>query len=294
MKRTAKRKPKNSDGKPRYPDNKYQLYHQIYKKLVNNSIILNDKKRANDLYNSTALYGIGECEGTLLELVGSRDGYYLRSNNWYKALIPIAKQTLKEVHKEFKRWQIEQVKKGYSLERPKEWQKELLEKRLKAEALYDVRLLEKKAIENRIKELKLKQEKERSKEILPNGTQGRIGYSGNRIIEVDKQKVSYSNGIPFIDESQSPYNGMPIVYYRDMCEQWKIDVGITAEQLRKKRDEIYASDRKKAYKEGKEPPVVKLPVSGRSLPVWMERLGITKSDYPKWPKNAKHISEFNK
>ena len=293
MKRTMKKKTKKLDGKPRYPESKYPTYDETYSKLTKSSVVLNEDKRANDLYNSTALHGIGECEGTLAELIGSKDGYYLRNNNWYKALIPVAKQNLKEVHKEFKRWQNEQVQGGYSLKKPTKWLEELLEKRLKAEALLDVRLTEKKAVELRIKQLKERQEKEHSKEILPNGTQGRIGYSGNRIVEADKQKVSYSNGIPFIDEPQSPYNGMPIVYYRSMCEQWKKDVGITTEQLQKRRDEMYEADRKQAFKEGKEPPVVKLSVSGRALPVWMKRLGITKDDYPEWPKDAKPINELN-
>lgn len=294
MKRTVKKKAKKLDGKPRYSGNQYPVYHQTYSKLLNNSIILNDGKRANDLNYSAALHGIGECKGTLAELVGSKDGYYLRNKNWYKALIPVAKQNLRDVYKEFNRWQTEQVQGGYSLEKPTKWSQELLEKRLKAEALLDVRLTEKKAIELRIKQLKTLQEREQSKNILPNGTQGRIGYSDNRIVEADRQRVSYTNGIPFIDEPTSPYHKMPIVYYRRMCEQWKENVGITTEQLQKRRDEMYEADRKKAFKEGKEPPVVKLAVSGRSLPVWMKRLRITKDDYPEWPKDAKPIDELNK
>lgn len=286
MKRTIVKK----DGTQRYSSQKHPIYHRTYHQLKDRSFILNDERRANSMQNSNALYGVAECKGTLNELKGNKEGYYLSEGNWYLALIPDAKNKLIRVHRKFKKWQKEQVQGGYALSKPKKWPADLLEERLKAEALFDIRIAEKKKVEQRIEKLENQRKKEKRNPVLPNGPLGNISTDKNLIVEADGQRVSYSNeGIPFIDEPDSPYHGLPIAHYRKMCKQWKKDIGITLDQLRERRDKMFEAERKQAIKEGKEPPAKRLPVTNARLPQWMKRLGIGKKEWPEWPEGAKPI-----
>ncbi|MFY0684037.1 MAG: hypothetical protein JXR20_05750 [Balneola sp.] len=291
MQRTAQKK-KKLDGSPRYPKSKNQIYHDTYDKLMKNSVIFNDAKRSKDLSNATIMFGISESKGALIELIGNEKGYYRKEGNWYEALIPIAKKAMIPVLNEFKRWQDQQVRSGLSLTRPKKWPTDLEEKRLKAEAVLDIRIAEKKALENHIKELEKAKESERKQLVLPNGPQGRMAQanSNSPITAADGQQVSYTlDGIPFISEKDSPYFGMSIFEYRKMCKIWKREMGLMPEQLRKKAEEIFLEQTQQAKQEAKEPPTRRLSTSEVRIPEWMERLGITKSEWPNWPEGVEQV-----
>ena len=293
MERTARKRTNKNDGSRRYPPNEYPVYEQTFSRLAQSSSILNDEKRANDLHNASALYGVSECQATLVQLEGNADGYYKKDNTWYHALIPVAKVRVKEAQRNFQRWRQEQVQRGLALSKPKQWPQHLLDERLKAEALLDVRYAEKQKVETRIKQLKAQEEREHKKQVLPNGPLGRIGMSGDKIVEADGQRVTYSEGgIPYVDDTESPYHGMPIATYRVMVKEWMRAVGITIPQLRKRREQIFKEEKKQALKAGEEPPTKKLVVTHQKIPVWMNRLGIGKKDWPKWPEGAKSISKL--
>lgn len=274
---------------------KFPVYDQTYDFLLNRSSILNDERRANDFHNSNALAGISECEGTLIQLMGNPniDGMYLKNKAWYKALIPHAKDKLNQVGRKFKKWQNEQVELGHALQKPITWPRDLEKERLKGEALLDIRHLERKKVKQTIKDLKAQKESKRVKQVLPNGPLGNYARPNQLITEADGQRVSYSEeGIPFIDEPTSPYHQMPIAHYRKMSKQWVRDMGITIDQLRQRRDEIFEKQKKQAIQIGEEPPLKKLVVTPSKIPDWMKRLGVRKKDWPEWPEDAKPITEL--
>ncbi len=285
MKRKTRKAPK--DGKPRYSANEHPLYHITYNRLKQNSVFLSESIRSNSFHDSNVLHGIGECKGSLIELTGNDKGYYLKEENWYEALIPSALKALRKVKAEFKRWQDGQVRSGLAIIRPKEYPKDLLEKRLKAEALLDIRYAEKKAVVDRLKELQERKQKAVEKNILPFGPQGHLPKAGQTITNVDGQNVSYSEeGIPFINEPSSPYHGMPIFHYRQMCKDWKRKMGLMPDQLREKAQQIFLEKKELAKAEGTAPPLFPPVVSEFKIGQWMERLGISKEDYPEWPEDA--------
>ncbi len=275
----------NKKGEHRYSNDKHLIYHQTYSHLFRNSSILNDERRAYDFHNSQVLFGISECKAILHEIDGEPDknGMYLKGDVWYRGRIPDAEEKLKRVVEKFFRWRKDQVRSGFALALPKEMPDHLLEEKLKAEALIDVRYAERTRVQSRLKELNKEYEKEQLKNVLPNGPLGRISKEKNRIISADGQRVSYSKNIPFINEPTSPYHLMPIVYYRSMCTQWLEDVGLTIPQLQKKRKEFFEKAKELAIQEGKDIPTKQLPVTPAKIPEWMKRLGIGKKDWPKKP-----------
>ena len=251
-------------GKPkrdrRYPIQRFPIYDQTFDLKMKRSPVLNKERRESDIRNAGMLLDVRECEKTLMQLVGNpnKDFHYLEADKWVPALIPIAQLNLRKIHSAFKQWQKKQVLEGFALEKPTKWPNDLLEKRLKAEAILDVYRQEKKAVEIAIKAYNAEKEEKRKKKILEFGPQGKgLNHdprSGHPWL-VDGQKVgSNEEGIPFIDEPSSKYDGMPLVFYRKMASAWR-------EAQRQKSSN------------------------------W-RRIKVSKDEMPEWPENAKPISEI--
>lgn len=290
MKRTLVRT-KNT-GEPRYPADEHQSYHDTYSRMVRKSVYLSASSRATDLHNSNALYGIGECQGSLTEITGNGQGYYLKQGNWYQALIPSALKELKKVHLVFKRWQNDQVQGGFALTSPKEWPRDLLEKRLKAEAVLDIRYAEKKAVEDRLNKLIEERNKKPKRTILPLGPQCRMAQASKSapITEVDGQQVSYNEeGVPFVDEPTSPYHGMSLFHYRQMSKAWRREMGLMPDQLLETAQQIFLQQKEQAKAEGTDPPLFPPVANEFKMAEWMERLGVTKDKFPEWSEGVEPL-----
>lgn len=280
----------NKDGSRRYAKEAFPNYDNTYQRLKKDSSILNDRKRANDYRNAGSLYDISNCESALVEITGNpeKDGYYLRNGNWKMALIPSARKQLRKVLKKFKSWQKEQVKKGITLKSPKEWPDHLREERLKAEALLDIRRREKTKVEDKIRQLKEQQGKLEKREILPEGPVGEgINHDTRHNSDwiIDGQKVSYKNGIPFIDEPDSPYDRMPVVTYRKMSKHWLKEHQISKMSLIKRKNEFVESKRE-ADEE------IPANFSWRKFKSKLKREDRWPKN-PDWPKDAKTIDEID-
>ncbi|RNC84465.1 MAG: hypothetical protein ED557_05650 [Balneola sp.] len=291
-----KRHFKPNNGSPRYVNGKYPNYDRTYNHLKENSVIFNEELRSKRESHSAVMTGIGECRNALAEWEGNSQGYYVVYDRRYEALLPIAKKGVLAVVNEFNIWRNQQVKNGYAIETPSTWPKDLLDRKLKAEALLDIRYAEIKALKDRIEALIQEKEKKKKQGILPNGPQGRTTQANENepITAMDGQGVSYSDqGIPFINEESSPYHGMSVFHYRQMCKEWRKEVGITPAQLVTKAEEIFLEQKQIAKEEGIEPPLFPPVTSEFKLPEWIKRLGITKKDWPKWPEGVKPIKNIS-
>ncbi|MEX1011066.1 MAG: hypothetical protein WDZ29_03310 [Balneolaceae bacterium] len=301
LKNPALKSKGHADGSPRYKPGKNLVYDQAYQQAVDSSPIFNEKVRSNSIRDSGILHNL---KSTLLELEGIESGdnqgkYRAPYNEWKTALIPLAKQEVAELHQRFKEWSTQQVKEGKALKPQKNWPPQLLELRLKREALLDVRRKEAHYIKNLIEQKKAEKEKSRKAKILELGPMGKFTKrpeKDGRLTEIDGQKISYAGAVPFIDEPISPYYKMTVFDYRKMAEKWKEEKGLTMEQLRKKRDEIFKQKKMEALLNDEQPPTnlsADLVVTASKLSHWIKRLGITKNDWPSWPKNAKPIDEHS-
>lgn len=260
------------DGSRRYSEQKNPSYHHHYDRLLSNSHILNpDSSRGRESNWSQSL---SRANGELMRLVGGsgRDGrFYIQGNNvFHLASIPSAKEQLVRIHQRFRLWQRDQIRSGKALEPPKNWPLDLLKKRLEWEARLDVRKREAVKVQDRIEELS----KTKDKPILPRGPllQGRL--PGNNLTgpySIDGQKISFdSKGRPFIDCSESPYNGMYLTNYRSICKKWQ-------EKVQKLIRE-YNKGREKEYENSKYTPP-----RARLFNLNIETLGLSKDDFPAIP-----------
>lgn len=285
LKRTNKPKKADPKGKRRYSAGRYSIYDRTYDLKKKRSPILNSEARSNDIRYAGALMEEGACKKTLLELDGNPDkhNHYLdESGEWQMALIPGAKNNLRKIHREFKQWQRKQVQEGFAIEKPTEWPKDLLEKRLKAEAIVDIYRREKAKVKQILKEHKRKAEKERQKKILEFGPQGkglRHDPNSSRPWLIDGQRISRNGyGVPYIDEPSSPYHEMPIAIYRKISAKWR-------DHQMKKAKESMAKREKECKEKGELVP--------GSIISW-RNLKLPKDDFPDWPEGAKKISDIGK
>lgn len=280
---------KRSKRHRRYRVGRFSLYDETFELKEKRSPILSSTVREKDLRYSAALNDEEACKRTLTELVGNpeKDYHYLEENSWKKALIPSAKNSLHQIHYEFDEWAKKQVRNGHALEEPKNWPTNLLEKRLKAEAILDVYRKEKWLVEKTLKAYKQRDQKEREEKILKFGPQATgikpPPQNSRREWLVDGQGVSRnSKGIPFIDEPSSPYHKMPLVYYRQLSLEWKAQLREKAEQ---EWEEIEEGMRHKET--GK--VITRLAFSRLRK---ARRVKVSKDELPDWPDEAQKISDL--
>lgn len=274
--------------KRRYLAGKFPAYDRAYDQAANDSNILNPETR-----NLTNDYRLSNPKSGLMELVGEpgKDGKYQLKDEWRTASIPLYKAELKELHLRFKAWGKQQVEKGLALKPPKEWPTELLELRLKKEAILDVRRREAFRLKKLIKEKQEEKTKERRGPVLPHGPLGKGGHKPDpgapRLWTIDGQRIKESaEGIPYLNEPESPYHKMTLFHYKRMTKKWVQDMGLTLELLRERRDKIHAEEVKEAHQAGEEPPGKKLIVTHSKIPQWIDRIGITRDDWPEVPEGS--------
>lgn len=285
-------------GRRRYEEGAFPAYDKEYARLASGSPILNKNRRSSDIANALSMGAIGEIKGHLIELKGNpkKNGHYHREGSWYKAIIPSARERLKEVHAKFERWQSEQVRSGKALKKPTEWPDDLRTERLQAEAKLDICRRERAALEDRLEELKEKEGKVRHEKILPEGPmthdpeppQRLTGQERRRFKQqpwiIDGQRVSYEDGVPFIDCPDSPYNRMPVATYRKMARAWKKENGLMRHQLVKAAKDY----REKAREAGEDLPPN---FSSKKYKSLLKRRGDW-PESPDWPEGAKPIDDL--
>ena len=292
------------DGSRRYPKGTFPDYDKAYQNGGKGSSVLNDSKRSGDIKNFGSMSGESGLQGTIYELEGI-PGYdfYKRGGAQFKALIPSAKENLRDAHKDFKIWGKEEVKKGNALAPPEIWPSNLLAQRLKLEAKLDIRRRELDKAEGKLTKLEDPQESDHAQNMLRYGPMLRNEGGGGSTYDpplqaMDGQTVSRKNGLPYINEEASPYHLMPVFFYKKMAQKWIDENGLNRNDLVKRarrweqeqeektgdRVRITASKfenmmkRKDGYTDDNILP---------GIPNWPQS-----KDWPQWPKEAQKIDEI--
>jgi hypothetical protein len=127
--------------------------------------------------------------------------------------IPVVERELRRIDKEFKNLNQKKINEGKAP--PERMPAEMQERKLVAEARYDIAKAELEEIEKHLKAIEKQELKQHEKTVLRYGPKGTSKLSDGVIAEVDGQKVEIKSGVPVISDQASPYNGMTSADYFD-------------------------------------------------------------------------------
>lgn len=269
------------DGSPRYKEGKHPTYDEVYKRVLSKSPYLNKSVRSRSFKYSGVLANL---ESSIAELEGGANGFYELNGNPQQALIPSHVEKLRNIHWRFKKWGQEQVKKGLTLEPPKDWPADMLEQRLRIEAVLDVRRKELYKVKELLKEKNAAKRKKEEEKMLRHGPAGigiRHDPRSSKPWELDGQPVRHSeDGVPYIHCEQSPYHRMTVFDYRKVADRWKSTVKELAEELKaEKKAELKAAGKSHIAVTISHSPSMFFRGSKRPDP----------DDFPSWPSDAEKV-----
>jgi hypothetical protein len=259
---------------------KNRTFYEIY---AEKSQILNPDGRPSI---STIFFDKTSIQNYIVELTGDKDGRYLNhQGNTITAKIPLAENNVQNVELKFQNFQQEKINQGF--EAPTRWPRALVEEKEMAEARLEVLRDELKILQSWLKNELQKEAKIEDNNILTYGPRCVCSLHGLRdnpalrgvLKEIDNQKVSLLNDeILYINDPRSPYDGLAVVDYRRMAEEW-------SNERKAKRKEQLKKLQEEARLLGKPLP--------ESLP-WGFNVKIPRSSlppFPSWAKNYKQKKE---
>lgn len=174
---------------------------------------------------STISSNLNEKQGLQIQLdilVGTKDGkYYYGEGKYFKTAVIHAVETELDVLQiEFLNYQQTQINQGFR--KPETWPANLKEQKLKLEARLDVYNEEVAWLERAI--ARWVDEKEESRDVLNRGCVQSGRLYGGVLVELDGQRIGISKkGVLYVDDNQSPYDGMSVVDYREkICSAFRI------------------------------------------------------------------------
>jgi hypothetical protein len=253
-----------------YSTEKNSVYAMEYARLKNQSKVLNGEKILNV---HSVLMDKENMEGLLLEIVGNKDGEYMRSNEWRDSFLKVTRRKEQGIEIEFEKRKKQAINLGY--EPLTKMPDDLLEKLYREHAHEDILLEEIDFLKDKLKALaKLKEEVDESM-ILPYGPvcDCRLHSTDSELVGqlklIDGQKVEMINGELLITCESSPYMGMKVSDFRKLCQTWYQE---RRQRDREKLPEIQA--RAKA--------------AGQPIPLnyFTPQKKIYKKDLPKWPEGV--------
>lgn len=207
-------------------DKEYEVWNNFFIRYKMGSRIFNP----NDTPGMDSIFFDKENITTeLLTRIGDQFGKYMRGKTVNTAYIPYLNSMLEEIEKRFKAYQIKRVSAGYS--EPTEMPKELLKEKLNYQARLDITDLEIENLTKRLKSFTDIAETKTDGDVLAFGLQGSFHLLGTHasnpdlmdtIREIDGQNCSLlPSGILIISDKRSPYNGLEVKTYRELCQTWK-------------------------------------------------------------------------
>jgi hypothetical protein len=156
------------------------------------------------------------------ELLGDEKGRFI--DHWgttLKATIPALQERLNALDAEFDAWKKQVRSEGKTL--PAAMTPEKQAEKTLCEALLDVRNLELEYIQNLLDNYVEIEDKSSDEAVLKNGPAGAAQLKNSTIVMLDGQQCAVNeDGIPFINDERSRYNGMSTAsYYRDIVSVWQ-------------------------------------------------------------------------
>jgi hypothetical protein len=211
---------------------------------------------------NTPIWNKTNLESELRTIIGDAKGLFKREDSVFVAAIPNAQHELEAIEQDFKRYARSRVLEGR--EKPTEYPKEILTKKLKAEARLDVRLAEKAWLEKKLSEIEDTEDVIEQLDMLKYGLVGSGCFHGLGTeaynparcrAELDGQLLHLTpdneelnqDGFVIILDPRSPYNGLRTSDYYKLCKIWKL------ERVRKEQ-ERFKKLKEQCQREGKEVP----------------------------------------
>ena len=272
-----------SKSKRRYPVDQYPIYSDTFDRKRVNSPILNSKSTV-DIH--TVLLDKRNIEGLILEKRGNDEGRHYKPGERAKlAALPSIEAELKELEKAYKRASQKSVNEG----RPplEDWPPELLKKKHRREAEFDVITEEVEALENALKEFVDEQQKTDDNLMLKYGPAGSGNLRNGFLVRIDGQRVEPNeNGVLIIDDDCSPYDGLSSVdYYTLVVKPWnKAKLRFDNERYKIFRGDVKNPEYRAAWKK-------RLEELHNKYPDWQDlfvKLLPGKPAMPIYPKNCKN------
>jgi len=280
--------PKIKDPKQgrRYDLGVFELYDRHYQQIINKEWP-SKPERVIELIEGSEEQPTGN--GKTARMVDLKDG----SNSGYttnskKAKLEALKPQFEdlEARHEFQSYQI--VRNGESLSPDTSWTGDLLEELLTLQAQRDAFKEVARQAREKIELQKEKAKQEKQENILKYGLSGKPilgphkghetdfkGHPNAKPVEVDGQHISLhpDSHIPYLDEG--PYEGMILMDYREMAEQWRKDNALDEQSIEELNEKRLADGKPKT--------------NYRSL---YKSKGVDEDSFPEWPSSARKIDEL--
>jgi len=246
----------------------YKTYSEVYDNLRLRSDIL--KNRSGMHINLNDERGL---LSELNQLIGTKDGkwLYAEANTWKIAAIPAVLQELIELEKQFQRYRQQRINNGFAMipDSPESYPPELKKKLQTLQAKEDVFNEEVSFLTKALEVYANSKKVEQDRSVLKYGCKqvAKGGGELGSIRIIDGQNVSLIGGIPVINDSQSPYDGMAVMDYRSViCKLFQVQ-----------RNQIKVIRLAKAQQVAKE--------AGEPIPtdVSLGIVAVSRASLPAWP-----------
>lgn len=265
-------------SKRRYKIGIHPVYDDTFDRLRIESKILNSGSQVWNVYSEFS--DKRNLQAKLLEYSGDAAGLYTQGGSTYQGHIPAINEKLAALDTRFQRFQQEKVNKGYDV--PTSWPADLQKEQLKLYARLDTYDEELELIRTRLEQLNSVKTVEDDSTVLCHGLQLRSRSHGlladnfdlqDVISMIDGQRVAKtSDGVLYIDDGRSIYDGMKIQDYRRLALEWQ-----EARRKANKRKLLVLQAQAKAQGQR---PVVQISMRTHRK--------IKKSNLPPWPEWAIH------
>ncbi len=157
-------------------------------------------------------------ESALMTIIGDSKGFYKRNGEWSAAFIPFVSMRLEDVKRAYESYQQDAKKQGKEVP---PMPPEMAEQLNKLNAQLVVLLEEKTVLENMLKEITAKEEKEQELHCLEYGLKLSGRLQDNILVSLDNQRIVQLDDLLIIDNGI--YKGMDVPSYRKLAIKWQAD-----------------------------------------------------------------------
>lgn len=205
--------------------------------------------------------------GMKLEMLGDRQGQYLRNGSQTMSVIPALINKINEIDTRIADHKMQQERQGFPETIPKDLSSEMS----KLLGLLDVRLLELRDIDKRLKIFDDQKQAADDSMVLAYGLRMMGKLRGGTLAEIDGQTVGRTaDGVLIINDLRSQYNGMSVLDFRQMAAKWQDE--------RRQADKEKLLELQEEYKKKGWLAPSQLPVTGHKK--------VARATLPGWPAGA--------
>lgn len=192
----------------------FEKYFYYFSNFQLGSIFLNAGNHVN-IGVDAKFWDEQNLKNELIHYVGRDEtGVYKKDGQDIIALIPNAKQELEALEENHKRYVQKQKNLGFEVT---EYPSNVLDRKLKIEALADVMEMEKEFIQKKLDSFVKVVEVIDDSKVLAYGLIGAVKQIAARPHLIDGQNVSMIDDVYCISDIRSPYDGLSLLDYRKLC-----------------------------------------------------------------------------